>query len=146
GPGSGTGTSRNSGGFWCATNWKALIVVPSVPDAADVDDHVSRATEDLVPPVRQRIDDEPRVVHAAEELRQRRVHLPPRQGTAETGVDAAAPTEVLVVLALGVEVVRVGKAVRVAVPGRVQEEDRRPLGDGRPGDLDVGKGAATGKE
>src|SRR5215470_19271999 len=61
---------------------------PSVSDAVDVDQDVPRAAEYLVAPVRRRVDDEPRVLHAAHELPHRDLHLQPRQRTAETEVDA----------------------------------------------------------
>src|SRR5262249_59288501 len=85
----------------------------SVSDAVDVDQDVSRAAEYLVAPVRRRVDDEPRVLHAAHELAHRDLHLQPRQRTAETEVDAVAVAEVLVVLALEVDFVGVREPVRV---------------------------------
>ena len=122
------------------------MVVSSVSDPVEVDQEVYRAAEELVRSVRRRVDDEPRVLHAAQEYLDRRVHLQPRQRTAEAGVDAAGPAEVLVVRAFGVECVRVGELARVAVRGAVHEEDRRTLRDDRPSDLDVGESGPAGKE
>ena len=87
----------------------------SVSDPVDVDQEVSRAAEDLVVAVRWRVDDEPRVFHAAHELTHRDLSLQPRQRTAKTEVDAAALPEVLIVLAFEVDVVGVGEPVRVTV-------------------------------
>ena len=75
----------------------------SVRDPVEVDHEVSRAAEDLAPPVRRRVDDQPRILDAAQEGLQREVDLQAGQRTAQAGVDAAAPAEVLVVLAFGVE-------------------------------------------
>jgi len=63
--------------------------------------------------VLRRIDHEPRVLDAAKETFQREVHLQARQRTAEAGVDAAAPAEVLVVWAFGIKLVRVGEPKRI---------------------------------
>ena len=53
----------------------------------------------------------------------RRASGPPTQT-----VDAAAPAEVLVVLAFGIEMARVGEPDRVAVGGAVEQDDRRAFG------------------
>ena len=102
GPGWGTGTSRNSGGFCHATSWNALIVSSSLADAVDIYQDVPRTAEDLVVPVGRWIDDEPRILYAAHELSHRYLGLQPCQRTAETEVDTTAEPEVLVVAALDV--------------------------------------------
>src|SRR6516162_2857004 len=119
---------------------------PSVSDAVDVDQDMSRAAEYLVAPVRRRVDDEPRVLHSAHELAHRDLHLQPRQRTAETEVDAVALAEVLVVRALEVDFVGVREPVRVAVARGVHQDDRRALRDGRLRNLDVRQGGAGGPE
>ena len=118
--------------------------LPSVTDSIDVDQEVLRAAEQCVSPVRRRVDDEPGVLHAAQEYFERCVHFQARERTAETDVDAAAPAEGLVVLAFGIEFVRVGEPLRIAVPGAVHEVNRRTLRDSRPRDLDVGESGPGG--
>ena len=83
---------------------------------------MQRAAEDLVPPVGRRIDDQARILDAAEEVLQREVDLQARERTAHTAVHAAAPAHVLVVRALDVELLRVGEPHRVAVGGAVQQD------------------------
>ena len=107
---------------------------------------MSRAPEHLALPVGRWIDHQPRVFDAAQEGFQREVDLQARQRTTHAGVDTAAPTEVLVVPAFGIEIVRVREAGRVAVGRAVHEVHRRTLGDDRAADLDVCGGAAAGKE
>ena len=130
GPGSGTGTSRSSGGFCAATNWNACMMSSSllVTDPVAVDQQVFRAAENIAPPVRRRVDDEPRVFDAAKEL-ESEVHLQARQWAAEAGVDAAAPSEVFVIPAFRVECIRIGELYRIAVRGTVHQVDRRTLWD-----------------
>jgi hypothetical protein len=66
-----------------------------------IDEYASRAAEDIAPPILRRILDEPRVLHAFSESLHREVHLQPREWTAEAGVDAGAPPEVLIIRAFG---------------------------------------------
>ena len=90
----------------------------SVSDPVDVDPDVERAAEDLVAAVRRRVLDEPRVLHAAEELADRDLGLQPRERGAEAVVDALAVADVLVVRAFEVESVGVLEPFRVAVRRR----------------------------
>ena len=83
-----------------------VVSLSSVSDPVEVDQEVSRAAEDLVAAVRRRVDDEPRVLHAANELADRDLHLQPRERTAEAEVDAAGRADVLVVRAFEVELGR----------------------------------------
>src|SRR5215471_13896426 len=146
GPGSGTGTSRSSGGFCQATSWNALTLASSVDNPVDVDHDVPRSAEYLVVPVRRRIDDESRVLHPVNELADRDLSLQPRERAAETDVNAAAVAEVLVVLAFEVDLVWVREAVWVAVARSIQHNDRRTLWNGRSRNLDVFEGGAGGPE
>ena len=107
----------------CFHSWLPQFLIP-----IDVDQEVARAAEHRFRPVRRRIDDQPRVLHAAKKHLERGVHLQPRKRTAETDVDAAAPAEVLVVLAFGIEFVRVGELLRIAVCGAVQKKIGEPFG------------------
>src|SRR5262249_17799238 len=107
---------------------------------------MSRAAEDIALPVWRRINDEPRVFHAAKEGLQSEVYLQARGRTAEARGESAGPTEVLVVPAFWVEFVRVGKPARIAVRCTVNEEDRRTFRDDRSRDLDVGQSGPAGKE
>src|SRR6478609_9757057 len=107
GPGSGTGTSRSWPGCCHSTNWKAFT---SVRDPVELDLEMQRSAEHLVHPVGRRVDDQPRVLDAAQERLQREVDLQAGQRTTDTAVDAAAPTHVLVVRALDVELLRIGEA------------------------------------
>ena len=107
---------------------------------------MQRAAEHLVLPVRRRVDDQPRVLDAAQERLQRDVDLEARQRTADAAVHSAAPAHVLVVLALDVELLRVREALRVAVGGAVQQMHRRARRDDSAPDLDVGGDAAAGEE
>ena len=111
-------------------------------DPVDVDQEMARAAEDLVAAVRRRVLDEPRVLHAAEELADRGLDLQPRERSAEAVVDALAVADVLVVRALEVELVGVLEPRRVAVRRAVAQEDRRARRDGGAGDLDVLEGRA----
>src|ERR1700686_5556826 len=88
----------------------------------------------------------PRVFDAGDEGLECEVDLQAPQRAAHTAVDAAAPADVLVVLAFGVELIRVGKPDRVAVSGTVEQDDRRPPGDNGPADPDIGCGATGRKE
>src|SRR6185295_56862 len=115
-------------------------------DAVELDKQVSRAAEDIATPVLWRINHELRVLDAAKESFQREVHLQARERAAEAGVDAAAPAEVLVVRAFGIEFVRVKESQRVAVRGAVHELNRRTLRDDCPTDFDVGGSAPAGKK
>ena len=101
------------------------MVASSVRDPVELDLEMQRAAEDLVLPVGRRVDDQPRVLHAAQEGLQREVDLQARQRTAEAAVDSAAPADVLVVRALDVELLRVGEPLRVAV-GRAVQQDAPP--------------------
>src|ERR1700756_2887050 len=112
-------------------------MVVSVPDPADVDQEVAGAAEDLVAAVRRRVDDQPRILRAADELTDRDLDLQPRERTAEADVDALAEAEVLVVGALEVQLVGVLEPLWVTVRRAVGQEDRRALRDGGAGDLDV---------
>ena len=51
--------------FCHATSWNAFIVSSSLADAVAIDQDVPRTAEDLVVPVRRRIEDEPRVLYAS---------------------------------------------------------------------------------
>src|ERR1700691_302670 len=68
-------------------------------DPVVIDEYASRAAEDIAPPILRRILDEPRVLQAFSESLHREVHLQPREWTAEAGVDAGAPPEVLIIRA-----------------------------------------------
>src|SRR5262249_12744781 len=107
---------------------------------------MSRAAEDIALPVWRRINDKPRVLRAPKEGLQREVYLQTRERTAEASVDAAAPSEVLVVPAFWVEFVLVGEPAGIAVRGTENEEDRRTFRDDRSRDLDVGQSGPAGKE
>src|ERR1700730_8808381 len=120
--------------------------VPSAPDPIEVDQQVSRAAEHLIPSVGWRVGYQSRVFHAAKEHLERRVHLQARKRTPETGVDAATPAEVLVVLALRVELIRVRESLRVPVCGTIKQEERRALWDNQAGDFDIGESASGGEE
>ena len=97
----------------------------SVRDPVELDLEMQRAAEDLVHPVGRRIDDQPRVLDAAQEVLQRQVDLQAGQRTADAAVHSAAPAHVLVVRALDVELLRIGEPLRVAVGGAVQQVHRR---------------------
>src|SRR5262245_17148959 len=107
---------------------------------------MSRAAEHIALPVWRWINDEPRVLHAPKEGLQREVYLQARERTAEASVDAAAPSEVLVVPAFWVEFVRVGEPARIAVRCTVHEGDCRTCRDDRSRDLNVGQSGPAGKE
>ena len=74
---------------------------------------MSRTPEDIALPIRRRVNDEPGLLDSAEEGLQREIYLQACERTAEASVDAAAPSEVLVVPAFGIELVRVGEPARV---------------------------------
>jgi hypothetical protein len=67
--------------------------------------------------VRGRILHKPRVLEPPRELSERDLRLQPRQRRAETVMEAAAETEVLIVLAIGVELLGGVEAGRVPAPG-----------------------------
>src|SRR6478752_4545410 len=155
GPGSGTGTSRSCPGCCHSTNWKALISLPLFPvaslalavlDPVELDLQVQRAPKHLVHPVGRRVDDQPRVLDAPQERLQCDVDLQACQWTADATVYSAAPTHVLVVRALDVELLGVGGSLGVAVGRAVQQVHRRASGDDDPADLDIGGDAAAGEE
>src|SRR3954447_20687038 len=104
---------------------------------------MQRAAEDLVLPVGRRVDDQPRVLDASQERLQGDVDLKARQWTTDAAVHSAAPTHVLVVRALNVELVWIGKSIGIAVGGAVQQVHRRSRGDDGPADLDIGGDTAT---
>src|SRR5580658_9074487 len=103
------------------------MAAPLVSYAIDIDQQVPRTAEHLAAPVRWRIDHQPRVLDAVQERLEGSVHLEPCQRAAETGVNSAAPAEMLVVPARGVELVGIIELSWVAVAGGVQQEDRRAL-------------------
>src|SRR4029453_13194814 len=88
-------------------------------------------------PVRGRVLQEPGVLQPAGELGQRDLGLLTREPGAEAVVDAGEEAQMLVVLPLRVESVRIRKAVRVSVGGGQREYDARALRDSDIPDLDV---------
>jgi hypothetical protein len=92
----------------------------SVLDPVELDLEMQWAAEDLVHPVGRRIDDQPRVLDAPKERLQCDVDLKACQWTTDTTVYSTAPTYVLVVRALDVELLGVGESLGVAVCRTVQ--------------------------
>src|ERR1700730_18213087 len=86
------------------------------------------------------------VFDAADEGLECEVDLQARQRAAHAAVDAAAPADALVVLAFGVEMIRVEEPDRGAGGGPVEQDDRRPRWDNGSADLDVGSSATGRKE
>src|SRR5580704_14006819 len=116
----------------------------STSDAIDINEQVQRAAEQRVSPVRRRIDDQPGVLHATKKDFNRGVNLQPRELTAEADMDAGAPSETLFLLTFEIEFVRVAEHLRIAVRRAIHEEDRRPLWNGGPIDVDVGESGPGG--
>src|SRR5271154_2787316 len=132
GPGSGTGTSRSSGGFCHPVSWKAFTSGHLILDAVDIDEQMARAAEDIATPVLRRVDHEARILDTANKGFQCDVHLKARERTTEASMDAAAPAEVLIVRAFRIEFVRLGEPERIAVRRAVNESDRGCLGNCGP--------------
>ena len=88
---------------------ESLDGATSIRDPVELDLEMQRAAEDLIHPVGRRIDDQPRVLDAAQEVLQREVHLQACQRTADAAVHPATPAHVLVVRALDVELLRIGE-------------------------------------
>src|SRR5215831_11548988 len=128
----------------CVASNSHIPFTSSIDDPLDVDHDVPRSAEYLVMPVRRRINHESRVLYSANEFVDSNLSLQPRERAAETEVDAAAVSKVLVVLAFEVDLVRVREPFRVAVARSIQHNDRRALWNGRSRNLDVFEGGAGG--
>ena len=89
---------------------------------------MQRASEERAAPVGRRVFDEPRILYAADEGLECEVDLQAGERAAKADVDAAAPAEVLVVLAFGIELAWVGEADRVVVGGAVDRMTAAPAG------------------
>src|SRR5215470_8409777 len=105
------GTERASAGG-CLSRQAA-----SGRDAVELDREMARTSQDRARPVLGRVRDESGLLQPARQLRQRDLRLSSGEGSAEAGVDAAAEPEMLVVLAFGIEAIRVAEAVGIAVAG-----------------------------
>src|SRR6202022_4711722 len=118
---------------------ESLDGAASVFDPVERDLEMLRAAEEWAPPVGRWVFDQPWVLDAADEALEREVDLQARQRTAHTAVDAAAPADVLIVLAFDVELLGIGEPDRVAVSSTVEQDDRRSRRDNGPAALDVGR-------
>ena len=92
------------------------MAAPLVPYSVNVDQQMARTAEHLTASVRRRIDDQPRTLDPSEEGLKGGIYLQPRERSAEADVNAAAPTEMLIVLSRRVELVRVTEPLRVHFP------------------------------
>jgi hypothetical protein len=81
----------------------------------DVDDQVTRTTEDLAISVWWRVHHQAWVFDAPDELGQRNLRFEACEWRAKTQVDAAAESEMLVVFTFEVHLVRIDKTVRITV-------------------------------